>query len=216
MRSLQSKNQIKKLKDRIKGKEQEDNNEELQYEENERIYGLKESEIGDGSKGRSSKHNVPISKLSHSDREILKVLLSPENGLKRSTLLLASKLRIPQTTIRRRRKRLEKDFLNSSYTLNLEKFGWRRVDLLISTRRGKTDSVANKLLHNKEVVYVGKSIGEHTIDLRVEIIIKDNGELLNILEKVKSMDGVNDVVWSEIVQVVGRKRSIPSKIIDLL
>jgi hypothetical protein len=90
------------------------------------------------------------------------------------------------------------------------------VDLLISTRRGKTDSVANKLLENKEVVYVGKSIGEHTIDLRVEIIIRDNAELLDILEKVKAMDGVNDVIWSEIVQVIGAKRSIPAHIIDML
>jgi hypothetical protein len=40
--------------------------------------------------------------------------------------------------------------------------------------------------------------------------------LLNILEKVKAMDGVNDVVWSEIVKVVGRKRSIPARIIDML
>ncbi|HET9357158.1 MAG TPA: Lrp/AsnC ligand binding domain-containing protein, partial [Nitrososphaeraceae archaeon] len=89
-------------------------------------------------------------------------------------------------------------------------------DLLIYTRNGKTDPVANKLLENEEVVYVGKSIGEHTIDLRVEIIVRDNAELLDILEKVKAMDGVNDVVWSEIVQVVGMKRSIPSRIIDML
>ena len=156
------------------------------------------------------------SKLSVSDKEILKVLLSPDNGIKRSSLLLASKLGIPQTTIQRRKKRLEKEFLTSSYTLNLEKFGWRRVDLLIYTRNGKTDSVANRLLENEEVVYVGKSIGEHTIDLRVEVIIRDNSELLNILEKVKAMDGVNDVIWSEIVEVVGRKRSIPSRIIDML
>jgi DNA-binding Lrp family transcriptional regulator len=153
-----------------------------------------------------------IAKLSELDKEILKVLLSPDNGIKRSSLLLA----IPQTTIQRRKKRLEKDFLTSSFTLNIEKFGWRRVDLLIYTKNGKTDSVANKLLEKEEVVYVGKSIGEHTIDLRVEIIVKDNAELLDILEKVKSMDGVNDVVWSEIVQVVGRKRSIPSRIIDML
>jgi hypothetical protein len=52
--------------------------------------------------------------------------------------------------------------------------------------------------------------------LRVEIIVRDNAELLDILEKVKAMDGVNDVVWSEIVQVVGMKRSIPSRIIDML
>lgn len=168
-------------------------------------------------KGDISSKNVElIPKLSVSDKEILKVLLSPDNGIKRSSLLLASKLRIPQTTIQRRKKRLEKEFLTSTYTLNLEKFGWRHVDLLISTRNGKTDSVANRLLENEEVVYVGKSIGEHTIDLRAEIIIRDNSELLNILEKVKAMDGVNDVIWSEIVRVVGRKRSIPSRIIDML
>jgi DNA-binding Lrp family transcriptional regulator len=164
----------------------------------------------------NSKNTTPISKLSESDKEILKVLLSPDNGIKRSSSLLAEKLRIPLTTIQRRKKRLEKDFLTSSYTLNLEKFGWRRVDLLIYTRNGKTDSVAYRLLENEEVVYVGKSIGEHTIDLRVEIVVRDNSELLNILEKVKAMDGVNDVIWSEIVQVVGRKRSIPSRIIDML
>ena len=63
---------------------------------------------------------------------------------------------------------------------------------------------------------MGKIIGEHTIDLRVETIIKDNVILLDLLEKIKGMDGVNDVVWSEIVSVVGRKKSIPSSIINKL
>lgn len=88
--------------------------------------------------------------------------------------------------------------------------------MLIATRYGKTSSVAKQLLSNEELTYVGKSIGEHTIDLRAEIIIKDNAQLLDVLEKVKAMDGVNDTIWSEIVEVVGRKRSIPSKIIDQL
>jgi uncharacterized pyridoxamine 5'-phosphate oxidase family protein len=100
--------------------------------------------------------------------------------------------------------------------LNLEKFGWRRVDLLIYTRNGQTESVAKQLLQNEEVTYVGKSIGEHTIDLRVEIVVKDNAELLDILEKVKAMEGVQDTVWSEIVEIVGKKRSVPSRIIDSL
>ncbi len=56
-------------------------------------------------------------------------------------------------------------------------------------------------------IYVGKSIGEHTIDLRVQSIVKDNVRLLDLLEKIKGMDGVNDVVWSEIVSVGGRKIS---------
>jgi DNA-binding Lrp family transcriptional regulator len=152
--------------------------------------------------------------LSNVDREILKAILSPDG--KHSSTLLSKKLGVPQTTIQRRRSRLEKQFLELSYSLNLEKFGWRRVDLLISTRNGKSDSVAKQLLENEEVTYVGKSIGEHTIDLRVEIIVKDNAELLDILEKVKAMEGVQDTVWSEIVQVVGRKRSVPSRVIDSL
>ena len=145
----------------------------------------------------------------------MKAILSP-NDKHPSSTLLSKKLGVPQTTIQRRRSRLEKEFLELSYSLNLEKFGWRRVDLLIYTRNGKTDSVAKQLLQNEEVTYVGKSIGEHTIDLRVEIIVKDNAELLDILEKVKGIDGVQDTVWSEIVQVVGKKRSVPSKIIDSL
>ncbi|MGB6593108.1 MAG: Lrp/AsnC family transcriptional regulator, partial [Candidatus Nitrosopolaris sp.] len=83
------------------------------------------------------------------DKKILKVLLTP--NAKRSAMLLSKKLQIPQTTISRRLKRLEEDYLSLSYSLNLEKFGWRRVDLLISTRNGKTDSVAKQLLSNKEV-----------------------------------------------------------------
>jgi DNA-binding Lrp family transcriptional regulator len=144
----------------------------------------------------------------------LKVLLNPDGGI--SSSYLSRKLGIPQTTIQRRRTRLEKEVLKTIYTVDLEKFGWRRADLFISTRNGKTPAVARKLLSNDLVTYVGRSIGEHTIDLRAEIIIKDNAELLDILEKVKSIDGVSDAIWSEVVHVIGRKRSIPSQIIDRL
>jgi tetrahydromethanopterin S-methyltransferase subunit G len=46
------------------------------------------------------------------------------------------------------------------------------------------------------------------------MIIKDNAELLDLVEKVQAIDGVSDAVWSEVVQVIGRKRSVPSHIID--
>ena len=144
---------------------------------------------------------------------MLKILLSPNGDLK-SSKSLSAKLGIPITTIRRRRKRLESKFLKMHYILDIEKFGWKRVDFFISIRNGMVNSVANKLLTSDEVTYVAKSIGEHTIDLRVEAIVKDNGSILDLLEKIKAMEGVKDVVWSEIVNVVGRKISIPSSIID--
>ena len=67
-----------------------------------------------------------------------------------------------------------------------------------------------------QVTAVGKSIGEHTIDLRVETIVKDNHEILDLLETLQAMDGIRDAVWSEIVETVGNKMSVPSYIIDRL
>ena len=130
--------------------------------------------------------------------------------------LYLKNLNLSLTTLQRRRKRLEKEFLERDYTFLLEKFGWRRVDFFISTSDGKTDALANQLLAMNQVTAVGKSIGEHTIDLRVETIIKDNHELLDLLEKLKAMDGIRDAVWSEIVGKVGNKMSVPCDIIEQL
>jgi hypothetical protein len=107
-------------------------------------------------------------------------------------------------------------YLEHTYVLKLEHLGFRRVDLFIYTGGGVTGSIAKELLKRDEVVYVGSSIGEHTIDLRAEVIIRDNSELLKLLELVKAMPSVRDVVWSEIVEVLGRKTSIPPSIIDRL
>ena len=161
----------------------------------------------------SAQVGVPDIGISQIDRKILKILLSP-NGQIKSTKSISSKLGIPVTTVRRRRKRLESHFLKQHYVLDIEKFGWRRVDFFISIRNGMTDAVAKKLIEMNDVTYVGKSIGEHTIDLRVETIVKNNSVLLDVLEKIKGMEGVRDVVWSEIVHIVGQKISIPSSIID--
>ena len=154
--------------------------------------------------------SVPV--LSDIDRKILKILLVPDGDIQSNTI--ATELGIPISTIRRRRRRLENEFLKTYHILDIEKFGWRRVDFFISVKNGKVNTIANNLIGVDEVTYVGKSIGEHTIDLRVESIVKDNVRLLDLLEEIKGMDGVNDVVWSEIVSVMGRKISIPSSIID--
>jgi DNA-binding Lrp family transcriptional regulator len=157
--------------------------------------------------------NIPR-KLSQIDKKILKILLSPSDRI--SSHALAAKLDIPRTTVQRRRNYLEKHFLEFTYSLKLSELGYRRVDLLIYTGGGGTNAIAQKLLDREEVVYVGKSIGEHTIDLRAEVIIKDNSQLLDLMEEVKAMPSVRDVVWSEIVKIVGQKRSVPSSIIDAM
>jgi DNA-binding Lrp family transcriptional regulator len=153
--------------------------------------------------------------ISEVDRKLLKILLEPNGkSVSKSSRNLATKLGLPLTTIRRRRKRLENEFLKVHYVLDIEKFGWRRVDFFISVKNGMMNAVGKKLMDLNDVTYIGRSIGEHTIDLRVETIVKNNSVILDLLEQIKGMEGVRDVVWSEIVSVLGRKISIPSSIID--
>lgn len=149
--------------------------------------------------------------LSELDRKILKLLLGPHARV--PSHILSEKLGIPLTTINRRRKHLEEEYLSTEYSINLSKFGWRSIGLLISTAGGYTNKVAEKLLLREEVIYAARTIGEHTIDLRVDALVKENGELLNLLEDVKGMEGVRDVVWTEVVEVLGKKRP-PNHVLD--
>jgi DNA-binding Lrp family transcriptional regulator len=89
-----------------------------------------------------AKEGKPDVELSQLDRKLLKILLMPNGDLK-SSRSLSAKLGIPITTIRRRRKRLESKFLKLNYVLDIEKFGWRRVDFFISIRNGMVNAVAN-------------------------------------------------------------------------
>src|SRR5439155_26199606 len=163
-----------------------------------------------------SQYNVAMNgrpTLTAVDKKILKLLLTPD-GM-HSSKSLARKLGIPATTVQRRRKRLER-FLEIAYTLCLKTFGWHKVDFLIATESGRTGFIGKELLKRDEVIYVGKSIGQHTIDLRVETVLEDNVEILRMMELLKSMPRIKDVIWTEIVDVVGRKMSIPSQIVDRL
>ena len=54
----------------------------------------------------------------------------------------------------------------------------RRVDFLISTINGKTDEVAKLLFNLRQVIFVGKSIGQRAIGLRVQTIVKEVGRFL--------------------------------------
>ena len=74
--------------------------------------------------------------------------------------------------------------------------------------------VGKELLDLSSVTRVHRTIGEHTIDLHAEVVFRDNKELLNIIEWIKSLDGIRDVVWTESVEMVGKNTSIQYEIID--
>jgi DNA-binding Lrp family transcriptional regulator len=143
------------------------------------------------------------SQLSDLDRKMLRLLLDSEGSI--PTHELSLKLEVPLSTVQRRRNRLEEEYLIRHYSLDPMKFGYRRIDLLIYTEGGETMNIGKELLAREEVTYAARTIGEHTIDLRFEVFVKDNGVLLNLLEDVKAMKGVRDVVWTEVIETIGRK-----------
>jgi DNA-binding Lrp family transcriptional regulator len=150
------------------------------------------------------------SQLSDSDRKMLKLLLDSEGNI--PTHEISVQLGIPLSTVQRRRKRLEEEYLIKHYSLDPMKFGYRRIDLLIYTEGGETMNIGKELLKREEVTFAARTIGEHAIDLRVEVFVKDNSVLLDLLETVKVMKGVRDVIWTEVIETIGRKNP-PNQIV---
>jgi hypothetical protein len=182
-----------------------------------RTYDTASDPEGEEDGDSESAHDI-VSKKEHGlyftevDKKVLKSLLDSSGRV--SSLSLSRKLEIPLTTVQRRRKRLEGEFLEVSYSLRLDKLGWRKAQLLVSTEKGMTSSVGKELLNHDSITRVSKSIGEHTIDLHAESVFKSNKELMDVMEWVKSLEGVRDVVWTEPVEMVGKNGAIQYAIID--
>ena len=143
------------------------------------------------------------SALSEADKKLLQLLVDSDGSV--SSNELSRRLHIPTSSIDRGRKRLEQTYVSKQYSLDPTKFGWRRIDLLISSEGGKTMNIGKALLKGKKVTYVARMIGEHTIDFRVEVVVKDYRMLLDLIEEIKVMNGVRNVVWTEVVETIGRK-----------
>ncbi len=141
--------------------------------------------------------------LSEADKRLLRLLIDSEGRIPSHELSL--QLGIPLSTVQRRRKKLEDTYLVKTYSLDPLKLGYRRIDLLIATGGGASISVGKELLRSDKVLSVERTIGEHTIDLRVEALLKENAELLDLLEEVEAMKGVRDVIWTEVIATIGRK-----------
>lgn len=153
--------------------------------------------------------------LTDNDRRMLKLLVIPDGHV--SPKEIARQANLPTSTVHRRRQKLLTDgIITLQYHLQVYKFGWRRVDFLIQVFNGKVNAITETLIEQKEITTVYKTIGQHTIDIRAEAILKGNSDLLMLLERIKEIDGVQEVMWSEAVEVIGKKATVPAQVIDKL
>lgn len=77
-------------------------------------------------------------------------------------------------------------------------------------------AIGKELLKRENVAYVARTIGQFNIDLKVEVFVRNNDDLINLIEEVKALPGVKELIWSEIVDVVGRTNHIPAQTLAAL
>ena len=156
-----------------------------------------------GTFGYSSKQ---ISKLL--DNINIKIVSELVRQPDMSSLALSKKLDIPLSTLQRRRARIEKAIIKKTYTFNYKTFGGRVGDLIINVNKGKSKEIAQSLLkkYKNNIASCETRINsEHNISAHVAY--KSTEELHELIESIKTIDYVNKVQWSEIVEVIGDNNS---------
>ncbi|HLG23384.1 MAG TPA: Lrp/AsnC family transcriptional regulator [Candidatus Nanoarchaeia archaeon] len=127
--------------------------------------------------------------LDETDIGILGIL---KENARTSFLNIAKKLKISESTVRKRMARLEKGNIIKKYTTVVEpsKLGYGSVALVgIDSKPENFLSVAKKLTELENVKFVATSSGDHMI--MVEIWMENSNELRGFIrEKIESLEGV--------------------------
>lgn len=185
----------------------------------ELLTGLKNltSQFYQGRRGRPPKSETEVALeppiLSSADKKILKSLIASSCNV--SSLTLSRDLGIPLSTVQRRRKRLEANLIETMYHLKLEKFGWRNATLFVTTASASAKQIGEEIMSwDKEVISAKRCMGENSADLQIEIIFRTNKELCDIMERVKSIEGVRNVSWSESIESIGRNTTFYERIVE--
>ncbi len=120
---------------------------------------------------------------------------------------IAEELRTPLSTIQRRtRILLRSGYVNQIFQPNYKKLGLKKGLLHVYLRTGDMKKVAEDLLTNDGVMSSGVHVGNS--DLVEEFVYEDSEQLVDLISKVKTIDGVDRVVWSEEVFLLpGKKHS---------
>ncbi|MGE0388732.1 MAG: winged helix-turn-helix transcriptional regulator [Candidatus Nitrosocosmicus sp.] len=115
---------------------------------------------------------------------------------------IAAKLKIPLSTIQRRRSNLEKNsILKKNYTLDFKKLGLRISEISVATRNGESQNVMNVFYnkHKKNIVNMALRIGNPDTNISFRVAYSDSIELFSLLEEIKEMEMVSMVEWSEYI-----------------
>lgn len=129
------------------------------------------------------------------DQKLLELLVKGYENKK-----IAAEVKTPLSTIQRRiRKIFENQYINRKNELNYRKLGLRKGYLQISLKGDKSYEIAQKLAGISGIHSVSEVSG-NDFDILCICIFKNTNDLFSLLENIKTIEGIDKVVWSEVVR----------------
>lgn len=150
----------------------------------------------------------PVKEQFSIDRINLKIIdeLISNGDIKSSEI--AEKLKIPLSTIQRRRTRIEKSLLKKKYQMDLTQLGYRTAQIFVDVQKGKAKETGEELIkkYNRNIVSASTRINSSN-NLCLEVVYNGSDELHYLLEEIKSIPLADKVDWSEQVTMIGDNMS---------
>ena len=142
----------------------------------------------------------PVVNIDRIDNEIIGLLLNGKNNKEIST-----NIRIPLSTVQRRvRNLIARDLISFNSEINYHKFGFKVGMLHIYLEDGDFERIADRLKEFDGITSVEVHIGNS--DLIANVVYKHSVELLELISKVKALEKIDKIVWSEMIYKVSSNK----------
>lgn len=134
--------------------------------------------------------------LDKTNQQLIKLLLEGHSNKK-----IALQAKSPLSTIQRRiRKLFENEYVIKRNEMNHKKLGLRKVYLSISLKGDFSTPIAQKISNIRGITFIALVTGG--IDILSVCIFRDTDDLFKIIEKIRAIERVDKVTWSEEVSTI--------------
>jgi Lrp/AsnC family transcriptional regulator, regulator for asnA, asnC and gidA len=129
--------------------------------------------------------------LDDSDLEIIKLLVAGHNNQQ-----IANEMNIPLSTAQRKTRRIfEKGYVISRNEIDYKRLGYKRGLLHIYVERSNVKQIATRVTKMDSVQTVSLHAGNS--DIIGFFLYKNTEQVLGLIDEVRKMRGIENVVWSE-------------------
>jgi DNA-binding Lrp family transcriptional regulator len=150
-------------------------------------------------KQNSISNNYFIPDIDKIDIDIIKLLIKGDSNKE-----ISAKLNVPLSTIQRRSKKImDKKLVIFTRFVNPVKFGYHIGLLHVYVSNGNINETAKKVLDLDGITSVEIHIGNS--DILADFAYKDSMDLLDVIVKIKKLESIEKVIWSERIAKLDEK-----------